>query len=593
MKKLFTFFTAILFSGLLFAQAPQKMSYQAVIRDAANKLVVNKAIGMQVSILQGSVIGVAVYTETQKPNTNANGLVSLEIGGGAGFSDIDWSKGPYFIKTETDPAGGTNYSITGTSQLLSVPFALYAEKSGTPGLKGDKGDQGIQGVAGPKGDTGAQGLKGEQGIPGVQGIKGDPGINGLTTSVNGISQVNGAITLTKSDIGLSNVNNTADADKPISSAMQAALNLKVDKVAGKSLLSDTEITRLAAITGTNTGDQDLSGYATTLTLTTGLALKVDKVEGKSLLSNTEITRLAAITGINTGDQDISAMIHTNRVALDAVTGINTGDQDLSGYATSSTVTSELTLKVDKVAGKGLSTEDYTTTEKAKLAELFSTLSGDVTGTQSATVVSLVGGQTAVSIAAGTVLANTATNTNTLNTIVKRDANGDFSAGTISVSGLSVTGGTPGAGKVLTSDAIGNATWQSNASSLITEITRSRFQLTDINGAYILNGQSLGENNDITDYRNHFIAPYNGKLLKIVVKSEVAMGSTVIRMHINKTPTALETQTVDIAAPNTAYTFTFTSSATFSAGDDVELFVDPTTLGALTSSKVSFTIVWEY
>ena len=271
--------------------------------------------------MQGSVIGVAVYTETQKPNTNANGLVSLEIGGGAGFSDIDWSKGPYFIKTETDPAGGTNYSITGTSQLLSVPFALYAEKSGTPGLKGDKGDQGIQGVAGPKGDTGAQGLKGEQGIPGVQGIKGDPGINGLTTSVNGISQVNGAITLTKSDIGLSNVNNTADADKPISSAMQAALNLKVDKVAGKSLLSDTEITRLAAITGTNTGDQDLSGYATTLTLTTGLALKVDKVEGKSLLSNTEITRLAAITGINTGDQDISAMIHTNRVALDAVTGI--------------------------------------------------------------------------------------------------------------------------------------------------------------------------------------------------------------------------------------------------------------------------------
>ena len=131
------------------------------------------------------------------------------------------------------------------------------------------------------------------------------------------------------------------------------------------------------------------------------------------------------------------------------------------------------------------------------------------------------------------LANTATNTNTLNTIVKRDANGDFSAGTISVSGLSVTGGTPGAGKVLTSDAIGNATWQSNASSLITEITRSRFQLTDINGAYILNGQSLGENNDITDYRNHFIAPYNGKLLKIVVKSEVAMGSTVIRMHIKQ------------------------------------------------------------
>ena len=650
--------------------------------------------------------------------------------------------------TETDPDGGTNYSITGTNQLLSVPYALYAEKSGTPGLKGDKGDQGIQGVTGPKGDTGDQGLKGD---------KGEPGMNGLTTSVNGISQINGAINLTKSEIGLGNVNNTADIDKPISSATQEALNLKVDKVDGKSLLSDTEITRLAAITGTNTGDQDisamthtnrvaldavsgvnsgdqdlsgyattstvttglalkvdkvdgksllsdteitrlaaitgtntgdqdisamthtnrvaldavsgvnsgdqdlsgyattstvttglalkvdkvdgksllsdteitrlaaitgtntgdqdisamthtnrvaldavsgvnsgdqdLSGYATTSTVTTGLALKVDKVDGKSLLSDTEITRLAAITGTNTGDQDISAMTHTNRVALDAVSGVNSGDQDLSGYATTSTVTTGLALKVDKVDGKGLSTEDYTSTEKTKLAELSSTLAGDVTGTQNTTVVSLVGGQTASNIAAGVVLANTATKANSPNTIIKRDASGDFSAGTISVSGLSVTGGTPGAGKVLTSDAIGNATWQTSSSTSFTEITRSRELLTDVTGAYILNGQSLAENVDITDYRNHFIAPFDGKLLKIVVKTESAMGSTAIKMLKNRNATATETQTVSIDAGNTAYTFTFTS-ATFSAGDDIELYVIPTTLAA-SGCKVSFSIVWQY
>jgi hypothetical protein len=82
---------------------------------------------MQISILQGSSTGTVVYTETQTPTTNANGLVSIEIGGGAGFSTIDWANGPYFIKTETDPTGGTTYSITGTSQLLSVPYALHAK----------------------------------------------------------------------------------------------------------------------------------------------------------------------------------------------------------------------------------------------------------------------------------------------------------------------------------------------------------------------------------------------------------------------------------------------------------------------------------
>lgn len=119
----------------VFAQAPEKMSYQAVIRDAGNILVMNHAVGMQISILQGSATGTAVYVETQIPTTNDNGLVSIEIGGGSlvsgDFSTIDWSTGPYFIKTETDPAGGAIYSITGTSKLMSVPYALHAKTAFT------------------------------------------------------------------------------------------------------------------------------------------------------------------------------------------------------------------------------------------------------------------------------------------------------------------------------------------------------------------------------------------------------------------------------------------------------------------------------
>ncbi|MFN5831010.1 MAG: DUF1566 domain-containing protein, partial [Bacteroidota bacterium] len=122
-------------SAGVFAQSPNKMSYQAVIRNASNVLVTNQAIGMRISILQTSPSGTAVYVETQSTTTNANGLVSIEIGGGTvvsgSFAGINWANGPFFIKTETDPAGGANYTITGTSQLLSVPYALYAANAGT------------------------------------------------------------------------------------------------------------------------------------------------------------------------------------------------------------------------------------------------------------------------------------------------------------------------------------------------------------------------------------------------------------------------------------------------------------------------------
>lgn len=124
MRKLFALFTAVLLPVIMFAQTPQKMSYQAVIRDAENKLVADQYVGMRISILQNSA---TVYSETQTPKTNANGLVSIEFGGGAGFDTIDWAEGTYFIKTETDPDGGNNYTISGRSQMLSVPYALHAK----------------------------------------------------------------------------------------------------------------------------------------------------------------------------------------------------------------------------------------------------------------------------------------------------------------------------------------------------------------------------------------------------------------------------------------------------------------------------------
>lgn len=134
MKRLTILLTLLFCVAVLFAQAPEKFTYQAVIRNANNSLISNAPVGVKVSILQGTASGVAIYEETHTATTNANGLLTLEIGNGVAlqgsFADIDWGNGPYFLKTETDPSGGSNYSITSTQQLMSVPYALYAKEAG-------------------------------------------------------------------------------------------------------------------------------------------------------------------------------------------------------------------------------------------------------------------------------------------------------------------------------------------------------------------------------------------------------------------------------------------------------------------------------
>ena len=176
------------------------MSYQAVVRNTTNNLVVSQNVGMQISILQGSATGTVVYVETQTPTSNTNGLVTIEIGGGTvvsgNFATINWANGPYFIKTETDPTGGSSYTITGTSQLLSSPYALYAKTSGssTPGPAGPMGPQGPQGLTGATGPAGANGTNGLDGATGPMGPQGPQGLTGATgpAGTNGTNGLDGA-----------------------------------------------------------------------------------------------------------------------------------------------------------------------------------------------------------------------------------------------------------------------------------------------------------------------------------------------------------------------------------------------------------------
>jgi len=147
MKKIYLFPLFFLLVYVAQAQAPQKLSYQAVLRNNSNQLLQNRPVGLRISLIKDSVAGLVVYSETHQSTTTNNGLINIQIGGGSPFlgtfNTIDWSKGNYYVKTETDPDGGTNYSIVGSSELLSVPYALYAANGGIPGPKGDKGDTGL------------------------------------------------------------------------------------------------------------------------------------------------------------------------------------------------------------------------------------------------------------------------------------------------------------------------------------------------------------------------------------------------------------------------------------------------------------------
>ena len=257
------------------------LNFQGVARNTAGEVRVSQKINLHLSILLGSESGTVAYEETRQVITNPQGVFAVVVGDdkaltkSTNFSTINWTPSPKFIKVEMDPNAGSNYLVMVSSRLQAVPFAFYAI--------------GVD----------------------ASNVKGVLSVSCGGTGVASISEL-------KTSLSLDQVNNTSNASKSISSATQGALDTKVDKVAGKALstndYSTAEKNKLAAISGTNTGDQDLSGYATTAQVatkantadvTTSLETRVDKVTGKELSTNdyttAEKTKLAAITGTNTGD----------------------------------------------------------------------------------------------------------------------------------------------------------------------------------------------------------------------------------------------------------------------------------------------------
>lgn len=197
MNRIFTLFL-IAFSSVVFAQAPQAVDYQGIARDALGNPLQNQALGIELTIHQGSSTGLIVYKEDHFPTTNQFGLYTIQLGMGAAitgtFSTINWGSGPYFLETGMDITGGTNFTAAGTSQLLSVPYALYAETSGSgngpTGPTGPTGAAGVSGATGPTGPAGAAGATGATGPTGAAGATGPSGTTGQNvTEVYGTSQL--------------------------------------------------------------------------------------------------------------------------------------------------------------------------------------------------------------------------------------------------------------------------------------------------------------------------------------------------------------------------------------------------------------------
>jgi hypothetical protein len=219
-----------------FAQAPERMSYQSIVRNNAGALLANTNVGVRINVRQGSGTGTSVYSETHIVTTNVNGLMTLAIGGGTlqsgVFSSINWGTNSYYLAVEIDPAGGTNYTISGSSQLLSVPYALYSKSSGTAGATGATGATGMAGSNGATGATGATGAAGSNGATGATGATGIAGSNGATgaTGATGPAGSNGATGAT----GIAGSNGATGATGAAGAAGVGSFELYVSKTTAQT-----------------------------------------------------------------------------------------------------------------------------------------------------------------------------------------------------------------------------------------------------------------------------------------------------------------------------------------------------------------------
>jgi len=244
MRRVYLLLCFLFFSILSFSQAPHTFSYQTVIRDVNWGIIPNENVSILIRILEDGPLGIVRYSEQHFVTTSQIGLVNLAIGGGnlysGSFNDIDWGNHIYFVEVSVDINAGDNYLLMGSTQLRSVPYALFAETSANPGNPGPQGEQGEQGP------VGSQGLQGPSGPPGEQGPQGDMGPGGPAGEQGPAGASIQSVELVNSELFITLDNGTVQSAGTIDFSSDTFVNsvqeVLADIQGGTTLLEDAQYT---------------------------------------------------------------------------------------------------------------------------------------------------------------------------------------------------------------------------------------------------------------------------------------------------------------------------------------------------------------
>ena len=357
MKKLVLLIVTVILVKAVQAQIPQTLNYQGIARNASGEPIRYQEISVRISIIDSALAGKLAYQETRRVMTNYVGLFNIVIGGPDAFyvlgniSAVDWATGNKHIKLEIDPAGQSNYTIAGITKLQSVPYALYSTPSGN--ASGD--------------------LTGNYPSPSIA----SKAVNTSKLADGSVTDIKVAMGINPAKVGLDKVNNTADIDKPVSTATQVALSSKLNIADTNTMLSNrfnrdtvslsNRINLKANTTDVNTS---LALKANTADVNTSLALKANITD-----VNTSLALKANTTDVNTS---LALKENISNKSLD-VSADGTSDEK---YPTVKSVKTYVDLMAGNILAGQVNADWTATVGPAKILNkpnLFSGVYSDLTG----------------------------------------------------------------------------------------------------------------------------------------------------------------------------------------------------------------------